>query len=87
MAVDNSVEVDTPNPPELTRVLLGDGVAIDTTDDPRVLRVRGLPAATIGDRALAAGIPLHTLIPREASLEDAFMKLTHDSIEYQPVAA
>ena len=87
MAVDHSVEVDTPNPPALTRVLLGEGVAIDTTDQPNVLRVTGLPAATIGDRAFAAGIPLHSLIPREASLEEAFMKLTHDSVEYQPVAA
>ena len=86
-AVDNSVEVDTPNPPALTRVLLGDGVSIDTTDEPQVLRVRGLPAAAIGDRAFAAGIPLHALVPRQASLEEAFMKLTHDSVEYQPVAA
>jgi len=87
MAVDDSVEVDTPDPPGLTRVLLGDGVAIDTTDRPHVLRVTGLPAATIGDRAFAAGIPLHSLIPREASLEEAFMRLTHDAVEYQPVAA
>ena len=87
MAVDDSVEVDTPDPPGLTRVLLGDGVAIDTTDRPHVLRVTGLPAATIGDRAFAGGIPLHSLIPREASLEEAFMRLTHDAVEYQPVAA
>ena len=85
--VDTSVEVDTPDPPGLTRVLLSDGVSIDTTDEPHVLRVTGLPAATIGDRAFAAGIPLHALVPREASLEEAFMKLTHDSVEYQPVAA
>jgi len=87
MAVDNSVDVDSPDPPALTRVLLGDGVAIDTTDEPNVIRVRGLPAATIGERAFTAGIPLHALVPREASLEEAFMKLTHDAVEYQPVAA
>jgi len=86
-AVDNSVEVATPNPPELTRVLLGDGISIATTDEPHVLKVTGLPAAAIGDRAFAAGIPLHALVPREPSLEEAFMKLTHDSVEYQPVAA
>jgi hypothetical protein len=28
-------------------------------------------------------IPLHELIPHQASLEDAFMSLTHDSVEYQ----
>ena len=86
-AVDNSVEVDTPDPLHLTQVLLGDGVSIDTTDEPRVLNVTGLSAAAIGDRAFAAGIPLHALVPREPSLEEAFMRLTHDSVEYQPVAA
>lgn len=86
-AEDDSVEVDSPDPSGLTRVLLGDGVAIDTTADPQVLSVTGLTAETIGDRAFAAGIPLHALVPREPSLEEAFMKLTHDSVEYQPVAA
>ncbi len=86
-AVDDSVEVATAQAAELTRVLLGEGVAIDTTDEPGVVRVRGLAAATIGERAFAAGIPLHALVPREPSLEEAFMKLTHNSVEYQPVAA
>jgi ABC-2 type transport system ATP-binding protein len=84
---DKSVGVETPDPQALTRVLLEDGVSIDTTGESHVLRIRGLPAATIGERALAAGIPLHALIPREASLEQAFMKLTHGSVEYQPVRA
>ncbi|HEV2065473.1 MAG TPA: ATP-binding cassette domain-containing protein [Thermomicrobiales bacterium] len=85
-AVDNSVDVDTPDPSHLTRVLLGDGVSIDTTDEPNVIRVTGLPEA-IGDRAFEARIPLHALVPRQPSLEEAFMTLTHDSVEYQPVAA
>jgi ABC-2 type transport system ATP-binding protein len=84
---NQSVEVHTPDPTALTHALLEDGVSIDTTGESHVLQVKGLPAAVIGERALAAGIPLHSLIPREASLEQAFMKLTHDSVEYQPVAA
>jgi ABC-2 type transport system ATP-binding protein len=87
MDAGRSVEVETPDPRALTQALLEDGVSIDTTGEPHVLKVRGLPAAMIGERAFAAGIPLHALIPREASLEQAFMKLTHDSVEYQPVAA
>lgn len=87
MAVDDSVEVASVDPHGLTRALLGDGVAIDTTDEPNLLRVTGLTATAIGERAFAAGIPLHSLIPHEPSLEEAFMKLTHDSVEYQPVAA
>lgn len=89
MAIDDSVEVITPHPEDLTRVLLGDGVAINSAEEPGVLRVTGIDAKVIGDRAFEANIPLHALIPREASLEEAFMKLTHDSVEYQsaPVAA
>jgi len=44
--------------------------------------VRGLPAARIGDLALASGIALHHLAPARASLEQAFMELTADSVEY-----
>ncbi len=86
-AVDDSVDVASADPASLTRILLGDGVAVETTDEPGVIRVRGLPAATIGNRAFTAGIALHALVPRVPSLEEAFMSLTHDAVEYQPVAA
>ena len=46
------------------------------------LEVRGLPPARIGDLALAGGIALHHLAPARASLEEAFMELTADSVEY-----
>jgi ABC-2 type transport system ATP-binding protein len=54
--------------------------------------VHGLAAEAIGDAALVSGIVLHELSPRQASLEDAFMELTGESIEYRagdagPVAA
>lgn len=83
----DSVEVRTPKPHELTQVLLGDRVAIDFGNDTNVLKVTGMEAEEIGNRAFSAGIPLYALIPREASLEEAFMKLTHDSVEYLPGTA
>jgi ABC-2 type transport system ATP-binding protein len=43
-----------------------------------VLDVRGLDAATIGDTAAAAGIPLHELTPRRSTLETAFLDLVGD---------
>ncbi len=46
------------------------------------LSVRGLGAPAIGDLAAASGIVLHELAPHAASLEEAFMELTEDSIEY-----
>ena len=80
------VQVRTPRAGELARLLLDDGVTVETAGEPGELRVTGLEAAVIGDRALAAGIAIHALVPTEVSLEEAFMRLTHDSIEYEPTA-
>jgi ABC-2 type transport system ATP-binding protein len=45
-------------------------------------RVKGGDARMIGDAAGDAGIRLHELAPVQASLEEAFMHLTGDSVEY-----
>ena len=47
------------------------------------LAVTGIDAAAIGDLAGANGIFLHELSPQEASLEEAYMELTHDSVDYR----
>jgi ABC-2 type transport system ATP-binding protein len=52
--------------------------------DGDALAVSGLAAARIGDLAAEHGLRVHELTPRRASLETAFMELTHDSIEYRP---
>jgi ABC-2 type transport system ATP-binding protein len=62
-------------------LLLGDGVTV-TSGEPGVLDVRGLDPAEIGERAAAAGLVLHELSPQEASLEEAFMEMTRDAVEY-----
>jgi ABC-2 type transport system ATP-binding protein len=41
-----------------------------------------LDAARVGEVALAAQIVLHELTPQKASLEEAFMELTQDSVEF-----
>ena len=46
------------------------------------LAVTGLSASAIGELSGRSGIFLHELSPRAASLEDAFMELTRDSVEY-----
>jgi ABC-2 type transport system ATP-binding protein len=46
--------------------------------------------STIGDLAFDKGVRLHELSPLQASLEQAFMELTRDSVEYHaavPAAA
>ncbi|HWW53922.1 MAG TPA: hypothetical protein VNY84_09135, partial [Acidimicrobiales bacterium] len=50
--------------------------------DRETLHVSGLESRTIGDIAAAHGIALHELSPQVASLEEAFMELTHDSVDY-----
>jgi ABC-2 type transport system ATP-binding protein len=79
---DGAVHVRSPQPDELRRALQGDGVVVRETD-PGVLEVHGLTSARIGELAAASGVVLHELTPRQASLEDAFMSLTGDSVEYR----
>ena len=46
------------------------------------LEVHGLTAEQVGDTAVAAGIALHELTPQQASLEEAFMNLPRDELEF-----
>ena len=46
------------------------------------LEVHGLTAEQVGDAAAAAGVALHELSPQQASLEEAFMNLTRDELEF-----
>jgi ABC-2 type transport system ATP-binding protein len=55
--------------------------SVDRTENG-VLQVSGLDCRAIGDIAAAHGIALHELSPQTASLEEAFMELTHDSVDY-----
>jgi ABC-2 type transport system ATP-binding protein len=82
-ATGNTVTVRTPSSVELTRLLLAADVTVTTGTEPDVLYVDGLTAELIGSTAWHANIPIFELTPQLASLEDAFMKLTHDSVEYR----
>jgi ABC-2 type transport system ATP-binding protein len=50
--------------------------------EPSVLEVSGLGPEQIGEIAARNGVVLHELTPMEASLEEAFMELTRDELEY-----
>jgi ABC-2 type transport system ATP-binding protein len=75
------VRVRSPRSSELARLLMADQVQV-TNEDDGALSVSGMSAAGIGEVAGASGIHLHELSPQMASLEDAFMELTRDSVEY-----
>jgi ABC-2 type transport system ATP-binding protein len=51
------------------------------------LTVTGLTAPRIGELAASASVVLHELTPQLASLEDAFLELTADSVEFGHRAA
>ena len=56
-----------------------------TNEDDGTLSVSGMSATDIGELAAASAIVLHELSPQMASLEDAFMELTRDSVEFHGV--
>jgi ABC-2 type transport system ATP-binding protein len=56
------------------------------TIDADLLTVTGTTAEQIGEAARAAGIALHELAPQQVSLEDAFMRITRDAVEYRTEA-
>jgi ABC-2 type transport system ATP-binding protein len=80
-----SVKVVTPDADRLSTLLLPKAHVVTEAAD--TLRVTGVDAADIGRAAAAHGVPLFELTPQTASLEQAFMDLTHDSVEYQGAAA
>jgi ABC-2 type transport system ATP-binding protein len=76
------VLVRAPRADDLTAELTREGATVEREDD-NTLRVRGTDAARVGELAHRAGIVLHELTPQRASLEEAFMELTKDTVEYQ----
>ena len=80
-ASKQSVRVRSPQLAELAERLSGADVTIESVE-PALAEVRGLDAARIGEIAAAHGIVLHELTPVRASLEEAFMELTRDEVEF-----
>jgi ABC-2 type transport system ATP-binding protein len=67
--------------------LLADGAAGVESESDGALRASGLTSERIGEIAAAHGLVLYELTPLKVTLEDAFMSLTHDAVEYQPSEA
>jgi ABC-2 type transport system ATP-binding protein len=83
---ERSVLVRTPQADRLTDLITAEGGKIakeeNGQDGPPGLIVTGLEAPRIGELAASASVVLWELTPRLASLEEAFMELTADSVEY-----
>jgi ABC-2 type transport system ATP-binding protein len=78
----NVVTVRSPQDSELAAALSGPDITVHSVG-PGLLEVTGLSAAQIGDRARDLGIALHELSPQQASLEQAFIAMTRDDVEFQ----
>ena len=80
-APEHAVLVRTPTSSELSARLTWEGATVRAGEAGELL-VTGVAGAEIGQIAAEAGIVLSELTPQRASLEDVFMELTEDTIEY-----
>jgi ABC-2 type transport system ATP-binding protein len=81
-ASQHAVTVRTPEVGRLRELLLGPDTTV-TTPQPGVLEIDGLTGEHIGTIAWQNQIPIFELTVKQASLEEAFMTLTSDSVEYR----
>ncbi len=80
------VTVRTPSPELLAGAIAGPDVTVQQTADG-TLSINGVGAAQIGEAAARAGVVLHELTPVTASLEQAYLELTQDEVEYHSEVA
>ncbi|MFF3484405.1 ABC transporter ATP-binding protein [Streptomyces sp. NPDC002701] len=78
---DREVVVRSPHAEAFGHRLTAAGAAVRADGEHRLV-VTGIEAAGIGALAASAGVELHELTLRQTSLEDVFMELTRDSVEY-----
>jgi len=77
-----AVTVRTPDAARLAQLVASPEVTVTTTE-PTLLIVNGLTAPQIGELAAREKVVLHELTPTVGTLEDAYMQLTADDVEYR----
>jgi ABC-2 type transport system ATP-binding protein len=80
-ASGNAVRVRTPDAVRFANLLARPDVTVTQTGAD-LLSVAGLEAARVGEIAAGSHIVLHELTPMAVSLEDAYLELTKDDVEY-----
>lgn len=84
-ASETTVRVRSPQLDALRSALTANGLTVREDGSGtvgRALTVISAETDMIGEIAAAGGITLHELAPQRGSLEDAFIKLTGDSVQY-----
>ena len=77
----NEVRVRTPQVAQFSRLLEISGANV-VHGEADALAVSGLSSAAIGELAATNAVILHELSPQEPSLEEAFLELTRDAVQY-----
>jgi ABC-2 type transport system ATP-binding protein len=80
-ASKDTVRVRSPQATELRDAIAAPDVGVTLTGDG-ALEVTGLTAEQVGEAAAAHAIVLHELTPERATLEEAFMDVTRDEVEF-----
>ncbi|MGI8802049.1 MAG: ABC transporter ATP-binding protein [Solirubrobacteraceae bacterium] len=78
----NFVRVRSPQSAELAKLLKAKGIVAATQPDES-LSISGTNCQAVGEIAAANRLTLHELSAHQASLEDTFMELTRDSVDYR----
>jgi ABC-2 type transport system ATP-binding protein len=79
----DTVRVRSPQLDLLRRVLTDAGITVDDDAEASALLVRAAAGEVVGELAARNGITLHELTSQQVSLEDAYMKLTDDAVQYR----
>jgi ABC-2 type transport system ATP-binding protein len=78
-----AVRVRSPQLDALAKLLTDAGIDVRAEADGSALAVRGAAIEVVGDLAARNAITLHELSAQRASLEEAYLKLTDDQVEYR----
>ncbi|MCK0175634.1 MULTISPECIES: ABC transporter ATP-binding protein [Mycobacteriaceae] len=81
----DTVRVRSPQSDQLRDALAGAGITVGDHRDGG-LTVYGVAAEVVGDLAARNAITLHELSPQRASLEEAYLKMTDDAVDYRAEA-
>jgi ABC-2 type transport system ATP-binding protein len=82
----DAVRVRSPQLDSLAGLLADAGIDARADADGSALAVRGVAIEVVGELAARNGIALHELSTQRASLEEAYLKLTDDQVEYRTAA-
>jgi ABC-2 type transport system ATP-binding protein len=81
LSTGTAVRVRTPDADRFETLIAAPGVTV-TRSETDLLVVNGLTAPRLGELASSGGIVLHELTPAAGSLEEAYLTLTQDDVEY-----